>query len=139
MQYKNEKEIIIDQLEGLINRGLNTSVFPQNAQVEGTQLFTSDMKLLSNDPEITRLFIARQVLIGTNNIKNTINVPNSTSTEIVPNSNLVDEFKKAYDFLCGLRNEKDHGKAILGLIEFGIFILQIVTALSANEASRNRH
>jgi len=140
MKYRNEKEIIIDQLETLIARGLNTS-FPTSARLEGNQLLSADMKLLSSDPEIARLFLARQVLIGENSQENTSAAQNngklSDSKELSVTPSLVDEFKKAFDFLCSLRNEKDHGKAILGLIEIGIFLITIVTALSANEASRN--
>jgi hypothetical protein len=142
MKYKNEKELIVDQLEALVCRGLSCNVFPHDAQIEGTQLFTSDMTLLSTDSEITRLFLARKILLsgGDTTAGNTSfgDSESSTATKtLVVKDGIVDEFKKAYDYLCDLRTEKDHGKAIAGLIEVAIFLVHIVTALSANEASRN--
>lgn len=138
MKYRNEKELIIDQLESLVCRGLNCTVFPANAKIEGSALLTSDMKPLSNDPEIARLFLARKVLLeGNNTAASEGNGTAAPNKELTVKGDLVDQFKKAYDFLCGLRGEKDYGKAIDGLIDVGIFLITIVTALSANEASRN--
>jgi hypothetical protein len=143
MKYLNEKEIIVQQLEVLITRGLGLAAFPYGAHVEGTSLLSANQKLISDDSEIARLFVARKVLLGNvDNEGNTTetNIGNTTgaSKEVIVNNSFVDEFKKAYDFLVSLRTEKDHGKAILGLIEVGIFLIKIVTALSANEANRNQ-
>lgn len=139
MKYLNEKELIVQQLETLITRGLGLSTFPQGAHVEGTSLLSANQKVISDDSEIARLFVARTVLLGNeNNTESTIGNNSPSSKDIIVNSTFVDEFKKAYDFLVSLRTEKDHGKAILGLIEVGIFLITIVTALSANEAKRNQ-
>ena len=122
MKYLNEKDQLIQKIEEIIQRESVTAKY--------------------GDAELLRLVRARQVLLGEENSNSSSgasgdnNSASRPSVEVDLNGNLVGEFSKAYSFLNSLKQEKNYGKAILGLIEVGLFLLTVVTALSAKEASR---
>lgn len=121
MKYFTEKDQLIQKIEEIIQRESVTAKY--------------------GDAELLRLVRARQVLLGEENSEassesNGTSSASRPSVEVDLNGNLVGEFSKAYSFLNSLKQEKNYGKAILGLIEVGLFLLTVVTALSAKEASR---
>jgi len=116
MHYKNEKEIIIEKLDELIGRGGGFA---------------------SQDPEVGRLWRAKLALLGRDGDDVDAGEEKKNKEEVLVKQSVVDEFAKAYQFLLGLKGEKDLSKAVAGLIEVIIFLFTIVTALSTREATRN--
>jgi hypothetical protein len=113
MKYLTEKDLLVQKIEGIIAREL------PNAD--------------RTDPELARLFLARKVLLGEADHLGIESGDKAVGRPVeVLNENLVDEFSKV-----SLRNELDLRKGFLGLIEVVTFILTVVTALSAKEASRS--
>ena len=124
MKYLTEKDLLVQKIEEIIAREAPLSAH--------------------DDPEIARLCQARRVLLGQEEVASAGEQSAGqfsaglNSKELDVNTNMVDEFGLVYQFLHSLKGEKDHGKAILGLIEAVLFVLTIVTALSAKEADRAR-